>query len=129
MPLCSMAEVNDCADREDRHAAVPRSGARGAYYRAVSTNLIEQRLQYARVLVEIGELDEAEREIADQLDDHPDDLASLNLLAKIKHIKGELSQAIACWAQLHARSPHNELTLMCLSALLQIAKDPARGAG
>src|SRR5579885_1203299 len=89
----------------------------------------ESRLPYARVLVELGELDEAEREIAEALDDDPGDLTALNLFAKIKHMKGELSQAIACWAQLHARSPHNEITLMCLSALLQIAKDPARGAG
>ena len=89
----------------------------------------EPRLEYARVLVELGELDEAEREIAEVLDDEPDDLTGLNLLSKIKHMKGELSQAIACWAQLHARSPHNERALMGLSALLQMAKDPARGAG
>ena len=96
---------------------------------SVPTNLVEDRLRYARVLVEMGDLDEAEREIAEALDDDPDDLTSLNLLSKIKHMKGELSQAIACWAQLHARSPHNELAIMCLSALLQMAKDPARGAG
>ena len=89
----------------------------------------EQRLQYARVLVELGELDEAEGEVAEALDDDPNDLTLLNLLSKIKHMKGELSQAIACWAQLHARSPHNELAIMGLNALLQMAKDPARGAG
>ena len=87
------------------------------------------RLQYARVLVEIGDLEEAEVEIAEALDGAPDDLDALNLLSKIKHMKGELSQAIACWAQLHARSPHNELTRMRLGVLLQMAKDPARAAG
>jgi tetratricopeptide (TPR) repeat protein len=90
---------------------------------------VEERLQYARVLVELGEHDEAEREVALAMDEAPDDLTALNLFAKIKHIKGELSQAIACWAQLHARSPHNELALMCLQAILQLAKDPSRGAG
>ena len=89
----------------------------------------DARLQYARVLVELGELDDAEIEIADALDETPDDLDLLNLLSKVKHMKGELSQAIACWAQLHARSPHNELTLMRLGALMQMAKDPARAAG
>jgi tetratricopeptide (TPR) repeat protein len=89
----------------------------------------EQRLQYARVLVELGELDEAEGEVAEALDDDPNDLTLLNLLSKIKHMKGELSQAIACWAQLHASSPHNEIAIMCLNALLHMAKDPARGAG
>jgi tetratricopeptide (TPR) repeat protein len=94
-----------------------------------ASSVSEERLQYARVLVELGDLDDAEREIDRTLDDDPDDLTSLNLLSKIKHMKGELSEAIACWAQLHARSPHNELAIMCLSALLQMAKDPARGAG
>lgn len=83
----------------------------------------------AKVLVALGELDEAERDVADVLDATPDDLTALNLFAKIKHMRGELSQAVACWAQLHARSPHNELAMMRLSSLMHLARDPERHAG
>src|SRR5688572_12698583 len=82
----------------------------------------------AKVLVAMGDLHEAEPEVAECLEEVPDDLTALNLFAKIKHMKGELSQAVACWAQLHARSPHNELALMCLASILQMAKDPERHA-
>jgi len=87
------------------------------------------RLQFAKILVALGELSEAEEEIAATLEEAPDNLTALNLFAKIKHIKGELSEAVACWAQLHARSPHNELALMRLAVLLELARDPERHAG
>ncbi|HTL38236.1 MAG TPA: S16 family serine protease [Kofleriaceae bacterium] len=64
----------------------------------------EQRLQRGRVLTELGWIAEAEAEVVQLLDEAPDNLDALGLFAKLKHIKGELSQAIACWAQLHARS-------------------------
>jgi tetratricopeptide (TPR) repeat protein len=85
-------------------------------------------VQYAQLLVEIGELHDAEREVADVLDATPEDLTALNLLAKIKHVRGELSQAVALWAQIHARSPHNERALMYLGSILQLVRDPERGA-
>jgi hypothetical protein len=84
---------------------------------------------YAQLLVELGELHDAEREVAELLDTYPEDLTPLNLLAKIKHVRGELSQAVALWAQIHARSPHNERALMYLGSILQLARDPERGAG
>jgi len=87
------------------------------------------RLVDAKVLVELGWMIEAELEVAEVLDERPGDLTALSLFAKIKHIRGELSQAIACWAQLHARSPHNETALMHLGSLLHLAQDPERGAG
>jgi hypothetical protein len=83
----------------------------------------------ARVLVEIGELEEAEALAAHALEENGTDLTALSLFAKIKHIRGELSQAIACWAELHARSPHNEIALAHLRAMLHLAEDPERGAG
>jgi tetratricopeptide (TPR) repeat protein len=86
-------------------------------------------VQYAQLLVELGELSEAEREVTDLLDAHPEDLTGVNLLAKIKHVRGELSQAVALWAQIHASSPHNERALMYLGSILQLARDPERGAG
>jgi Lon protease (S16) C-terminal proteolytic domain len=89
----------------------------------------EQLLREAKVLVELGWLHEAELEVATVLDRSPDSLSALSLLAKIKHIRGELSAAIACWAHIHARSPHNETARMQLGALLHLAQDPERGAG
>jgi predicted Zn-dependent protease len=86
-------------------------------------------VQYAQLLVELGEHSEAEREVTELLDAHPEDLTGVNLLAKIKHVRGELSQAVALWAQIHARSPHNERVLMYLGSILQLARDPERGAG
>jgi tetratricopeptide (TPR) repeat protein len=86
------------------------------------------RVQYAQLLVELGELHDAEREVLEVLEQVPDDLTALNLFAKIKHMRGELSQAVACWAQIHARSPHSERALMYLGSILQLTKDPERGA-
>ena len=87
------------------------------------------QVECAQLLVEAGELYDAERELNDALEARPDDLTALNLLAKIKHVRGELSQAVALWAQIHARSPHNERALMYLGSILQLARDPERGAG
>ncbi|MBX3191621.1 MAG: hypothetical protein KF819_31805 [Labilithrix sp.] len=89
----------------------------------------DERLLDAKVLVALGDLDGAEREVEARLEEVPDDLTALNLVAKVKHMKGELSQAIACWAQLHARSPHNELALMRLASIMQLARDPEKHAG
>jgi len=86
------------------------------------------RLDHARLLLELGELHDSEREVAEVLDARPEDLTALNLLAKIKHARGELSQAVALWAQIHARSPHSERALMYLGSILQLARDPERGA-
>jgi tetratricopeptide (TPR) repeat protein len=89
---------------------------------------MDLQMHYAQLLVEAGELNDAERELAEVLDMRPDDLTALNLLAKIKHVRGELSLAIALWAQIHARSPHNERALMYLGSILRLARDPERGA-
>jgi tetratricopeptide (TPR) repeat protein len=86
-------------------------------------------LAYARVLVEIGELFDAEAIVAKVLDDHPEDRGALDLYAKVKHMRGGLSEAVACWAQLHARSSQNGTALTRLGAMLELAKDPERGAG
>ena len=87
------------------------------------------RLAYATVLVELGDLLEAESELAAVLDQDTEDLDALSLLGKVKHMRGQLSQAIACWAQIHARSPQSESALLHLKAFLHLAQDPERGAG
>ncbi len=50
----------------------------------------DDRMRYARVLVQIGEPYDAEIQLARVLEERPDDLGALDLLAKIKHIRGEL---------------------------------------
>jgi hypothetical protein len=89
---------------------------------------LDVRLSRAKVLVELGWLAEAEADTMCVLDELPEDLTALSLFAKIKHVRGQLSQAIACWAHIHARSPHNENVMMQLRAMLQLAQDPERGA-
>src|SRR5215467_3162886 len=89
----------------------------------------DDRIPYARVLVEIGELYDAEFEVARVLEERPDDLVALDLLAKIKHMRGELSAAIACWAQVHAKSPSNLTAHVRLNSMLQLAQESERGPG
>jgi tetratricopeptide (TPR) repeat protein len=96
---------------------------------ATGTAPVDDRLSYARILVELGDVSDAELEVAELLEEKPDDLDALSLLAKIKHMRGELSQAMACWAQMHNRSPLIETTQSQLRAILRLAMDPERGAG
>ena len=94
---------------------------------AVST--IDETLACAEVLTEIGEPYDAEALVGEVLDQQPEQRAALELFAKIKHVRGRLSEAIACWAQLHAGLPQGASALNRLGVLLQLAKDPERGAG
>jgi tetratricopeptide (TPR) repeat protein len=87
----------------------------------------QQRLAHARVCIELREYPRAELELAELLERDPDSQEALTLLAKLKHIRGELSLAIACWAQLHARDAQD--TMAQLRAILHLATDPERGAG
>jgi hypothetical protein len=85
------------------------------------------RLGYAKLLVEIGEPYDAEMEIARVLGDTPDDLDALYLLAKIRHVRGEISDTIACWAQAAARSPQRQTAIVRLNSILQLARDGEQG--
>jgi len=89
----------------------------------------EDRIRYARVLVEIGELYDAEIEVAHVLEQRPEDLTALDLLAKIKHMRGELSAAIACWAQVHAKSPATLTAHVRLNSMMQLVQESERGPG
>src|SRR6266545_822257 len=89
---------------------------------------MNEHLGFATLLVEIGELEDAEAETFRALQDHPDDDEALSLLAKIKHIRGELSQAFACWAQGRAATVDGAAQ-MRLESMLQLVTDPVRGAG
>jgi len=79
--------------------------------------------------VEIGETYDAEVEVAALLEERPEDLTTLDLLGKIKHIRGELSAAVACWAQVQTRSPQSGGVHLRLASMLALARDPERGAG
>lgn len=89
----------------------------------------DERLDLACVLVEIGELYDAEVQLATVLEERPDNLRALDLLAKIKHMRGELTDALALWAQVHERSPRSQAGLIRLASVLQLARDTARGGG
>jgi tetratricopeptide (TPR) repeat protein len=90
---------------------------------------LDDRLRHASTLVELGELYDAEAEVEGALEAHPEDLTALDLLAKIKHMRGELSEAIACWAQVHEKAPRAQGALIHLSSLLQFARESERGPG
>ena len=89
---------------------------------------VEDVLRHATVLTEIGELYDAELAVAEALERQPENLSALDLLAKIKHMRGELSAAIGCWAQVHARTHPGEAALMRLSSLLQLAGQEKNGS-
>ncbi|HEY8021012.1 MAG TPA: S16 family serine protease [Thermoanaerobaculia bacterium] len=90
---------------------------------------LDERLRLAGVLVETGDLPAAEAHVLRILAERPQDRDALGLLAKIKHIRGELSAAFACWAQLNALAAEGEGARMRLSSMLRLAQDPERGAG
>lgn len=86
-------------------------------------------LLYAELLVALGYTRLAEYEVATILETHPEHREALSLLAKIKHVRGELSGTIACWAQLYTLVPHSRMSRMHLLSMLHMAQDPERGAG
>src|SRR5258708_22690806 len=89
----------------------------------------DDRLSYTRVLAEIGELYDAEIQIAHVLEGQPDESAAVEILAKMKLMGGGLTEAIALWAQVDERSPRSQTGLLRLSSMLQLAREGERGGG
>ena len=89
----------------------------------------EERLRYAKVLVEIGQLRRAEHEVAEVLDENPEHLEALSLFTKIKHIRGQLSLAVACSVQIQSKQTGGGQARMHLESMLHLAQDPSQGAG
>jgi tetratricopeptide (TPR) repeat protein len=90
----------------------------------------DERVRYAKVLVEIGDLTLAEMEVAQVLDESPEHPEALSLFAKLKHMRGQLSLAVACSAQLQSKhGGAGELARMHLESMLHLAQDPTQGAG
>ena len=88
-----------------------------------------ERLRYAEVLVEIGRLVPAEHEVAEVLDENPEHLEALSLFTKIKHMRGQLSLAVACSIQLQSKRAPGAQARMHLESMLHLAQDPSQGAG
>jgi tetratricopeptide (TPR) repeat protein len=90
----------------------------------------DERLRYAKILVEMGDLGLAELEVAEVLDESPEDLEALSLFAKLKHMRRQLSLAVACAAQLQSKRQFSgEQARMHLESMLHLAQDPTHGAG
>ena len=78
----------------------------------------------------MGHLDFAESIVVEVLDETPEHLEALSLYAKLKHMRRQLSLAVACAAQLQARRQHSgEQARMHLESMLHLAQDPTHGAG
>ena len=91
---------------------------------------LEERLRYAKVLVELGDLSLAEMEVAEVLDVSPEHLEALSIFAKLKHMRRQLSLAVACSAQIQSRRPGSgQQARMHLESMLHLAQDPTHGAG
>jgi tetratricopeptide (TPR) repeat protein len=97
---------------------------------SASPSEIEERLRYAKVLVELGDLTLAEMEVAEVLDVSPEHLEALSIFAKLKHMRRQLSLAVACGAQIQSRRPGSgQQARMHLESMLHLAQDPTHGAG
>jgi hypothetical protein len=78
----------------------------------------------------MGRLDFAEAIVVEVLDEAPEHQEALSLYAKLKHMRRQLSLAVACAAQLQARRHHSgEQARMHLESMLHLAQDPTHGAG
>ncbi|MGE5177224.1 MAG: S16 family serine protease [Hyphomicrobiales bacterium] len=90
----------------------------------------QDRLRYAAVLVELRDLQRAELEVAAILEETPELIEALSLFTKIKHMRGQLSLAVACSAQLQSqKTGGGEQARMHLESMLHMAQDPVHGAG
>jgi len=90
----------------------------------------DERIRYAEVLVEIGDLTLAEMEVAQVLDESPEHPEALSLFGKLKHMRGQLSLAVACSAQIQSKHVgSSERARMHLESMLHLAQDPTQGAG
>lgn len=76
------------------------------------------------------DLHRAELEVAEILEESPEHLEALSLFTKIKHMRGQLSLAVACSAQLQSRGTGTgEQGRMHLESMLHMAQDPVHSAG
>lgn len=84
---------------------------------------LEGRLLHARVLLEAGQVSEAEDVARQAIVAEPKSLSALSLLAKICHIQGRLTETIKLWQRIQLLSPHREGALAQLGILHRLARD------
>ena len=84
---------------------------------------LDLHLLHARILVEAGQLHEAEEVVRQALSAEPTSLSAINLLAKICHIQGRLTEAIHLWQRIHLLSSTREGALAQLGILHRLARD------
>jgi tetratricopeptide (TPR) repeat protein len=91
--------------------------------RAHSTTSVEERLLTARVFTELGLLDRAEELTLEALRSEPNSLSALNLLAKICHIEGRLTETLHLWHRIQMLAPNKEGALVQLGIFNRLAQD------
>lgn len=84
---------------------------------------VEDRLVVARVLFEVGELEESSELAREALTTEPKSLSALSLLARLSHVRGRLSETIRLWQQIHLLAPSQEGALAQLGILHRLAQD------
>ncbi|MBI3182231.1 MAG: tetratricopeptide repeat protein [Myxococcales bacterium] len=84
---------------------------------------VEDELSLARVLLCLGEPEEAERHVRKALAREPRSLSALSLLARICHSQGRLTETIGLWQQISLLAPSREGVLAQLGILHRLAQD------
>jgi tetratricopeptide (TPR) repeat protein len=122
--FAQLAEECRRAGAHQEAADICRSGL------AIHPGYLSARVTLGRALIELGQLEEAQAELARVLENAPDNLAAIRGLAEIHHRRGELDQALAQYraALLLARNdPDLEETIADLSHQVEPAKPAAAG--
>ncbi len=122
-------------DREGARHAVETAQRAGrtsstdsaAYDLSGDTTSVRDHLVVGRVLLEAGFVDEAADVTTKALSAEPNSLAAVNLLAKIRHVQGRLTDTIRLWIQLQAMAPNKEGALAHLGILHRISRDDDAG--
>jgi tetratricopeptide (TPR) repeat protein len=84
---------------------------------------LDLRLLHARVLLHLGQSEEAEEIARRVLAEEHNNLSALGLLAKICHIDGRLTEMIKLWQRIHVLAPNREGALAQLGHLHHLARD------
>ncbi len=84
---------------------------------------LDDLLLVARLLLSAGFPEQAAVVGERAVDAAPNSLAALNLLAKIRHVQGRLSETIELWQRIHALNPTREDTVTQLGFLYHLSHD------
>lgn len=99
--FAQLAEEHRRAGSYDEAVAACRSGL------AVHPGFVSARVTLGRALIEISQLDAAERELKQVLKAAPENLAALRGLAAIHRRRGNLAEALTFYRAAHALAIHD----------------------